>query len=118
MILGPLSFLCYACFMGRHSKYQSMPYQPPTKPVDNRLFEPREETLSIPMQPKVQEPVEIEAVAAQTEATPKQRVWVVQEERRVALGALVTVAKGKVIKKADVAEKLRKQGVNLEEKYI
>ncbi len=48
----------------------------------------------------------------------KQLVWVVQEERRVALGALVTVAKGKVIKKADIAEKLRQQNVPLEEKYV
>lgn len=76
--------------------------------------------MTIPMQAKEPDPVEVEIPEAAVQSAPaaKQLVWVVQEERRVALGALVTVAKGKVIKKADIAEKLRKQDVPLEEKYI
>ena len=43
--------------------------------------------------------------------------WVVLEERRAALnGALVTVAKGKVVKNAKIAARLREQNVPLEEK--
>lgn len=102
-------------FMGRH-RHQSVPFNPPTI---NRPFEPKEETLTIPMQTKEaeQEIEQVDVVQSQP-VQSKQLVWVVQEERRVALGALVTVAKGKVIKKADIAEKLRKQNVPLEEKYI
>lgn len=114
VILGPLPFLCYACFMGRH-RHHSIPYTPPTI---NRPFEPKEESLTIPMQPKAAEQ-EANVVTTAASLDPnKQRVWIVQEERRVALGALVTVAKGKVIKKADIAEKLRQQNVPLEEVYI
>jgi len=108
-------------FMGRH-KHQSVPFVPPTI---NRPFEQTAETVSFPMQDstaKTENPIQdsVNQEVATDSAAPveRQKVWVVLEERRVALGALVTVAKGKIVKKASIAEKLKQQGVPLEEKYV
>lgn len=50
---------------------------------------------------------------------PKNTYWVVLEERRAALnGALVTVAKGKIVKSPDIAKRLIEQNVPLEEKSL
>lgn len=50
---------------------------------------------------------------------PKTTYWVVLEERRAALnGALVTVAKGKIVKSPDIAKRLIEQKVPLEEKSL
>lgn len=49
----------------------------------------------------------------------KTTYWVVLEERRAALnGALVTVAKGKIVKSPDIAKRLIEQNVPLEEKSL
>lgn len=49
----------------------------------------------------------------------KTKYWVVLEERRAALnGALVTVAKGKVVKSEAIAKRLMEQKVPLEEKTL
>lgn len=109
-------------FMGRH-KHQTVPFVPQTI---NRPFEPKAETASFPMQDvlsKAETPAQDDSspqAAATDSAAPteRQKVWIVLEERRVALGALVTVAKGKIVKKASIAERLRQQGVPLEETYV
>lgn len=108
-------------FMGRH-KHQTVPFVPQTI---NRPFEPKAETVSFPMQDvlaKAETPEQGDTpqAAATDSAAPteRQKVWIVLEERRVALGALVTVAKGKIVKKASIAERLRQQGVPLEETYV
>lgn len=108
-------------FMGRH-KHQSVPFVPQTI---NRPFEPKAETVSFPMQnfpiqaeTPAQDDASSEAAVDIAAPVERQKVWVVLEERRVALGALVTVAKGKIVKKASIAEKLKQQGVPLEEKYV
>jgi hypothetical protein len=49
----------------------------------------------------------------------KTKYWVVLEERRAALnGALVTVAKGKIVKSEAIAKRLMEQKVPLEEKTL
>lgn len=62
-----------------------------------------------------------DAVTELTAALPplKTTYWVVLEERRAALnGALVTVAKGKIVKSPDIAKRLIEQNVPLEEKSL
>lgn len=64
----------------------------------------------------------VQAVDKVAETVPvlppiNKKYWVVLEERRAALnGALVTVAKGKIVKSPDIAKRLIEQNVPLEEK--
>lgn len=67
------------------------------------------------------EPTEEAAVVDIVAALPplKTTYWIVLEERRAALnGALVTVAKGKIVKSPDIAKRLIEQNVPLEEKSL
>lgn len=67
------------------------------------------------------EPTEEAAAVDIVAALPplKTTYWIVLEERRAALnGALVTVAKGKIVKSPDIAKRLIEQNVPLEEKSL
>jgi len=84
----------------------------------SNILPPGEKSISLSFNV---EPTEEAAVVDIVAALPplKTTCWVVLEERRAALnGALVTVAKGKIVKSPDIAKRLIEQNVPLEEKSL
>ena len=97
----------------------------------NNILPPGEKSISLSFNAEQVVPGVNAAAIALTEATEavvdivaalpplKTTCWVVLEERRAALnGALVTVAKGKIVKSPDIAKRLIEQNVPLEEKSL